>query len=106
MRDLRNHIILGTGVSKVNRDCAGVGLMAGDGYEPNRVLGIPIRTDPQARQGEEPQRVMGFPVDLFGLVDRDWLGSLAHPVRVYRRWARRRRLGPYAVDDDEPRQRG
>lgn len=80
--------------------------MAGDEYEPNRVLGIPIRTDPHARQGEEPQRVMGFPVGSFGPVDRDWLGSLAHPIRAYRRWVQRRRLGPYAADDDEPGRRG
>jgi hypothetical protein len=80
--------------------------MAGDRYEPNRVLGIPIRTDPHARQGEEPQRVMGFPVDLFGPLDRDWLESLAHPVRAYQRWIRRRRMGPYALDDDEPGRRG
>jgi len=34
--------------------------MAGDQYEPNRVQGIPLPSDPHARQGEEPQRVMGF----------------------------------------------
>jgi hypothetical protein len=79
--------------------------MAGDRHEPNRVLGIPLRQDSHARQGEEPQRVMGFPVDWFGSIDRDWLRSLAHPIRGYRRWLRRRRLGPYAVDEDEPRRR-
>ena len=79
--------------------------MAGDQYEPNRVLGIPWRPDPRARQGEEPQRVMGFPVDWFGSIDRDWVRSLAHPIRRYRRWLRRRRLGPYAIDEDEPRRR-
>ena len=81
--------------------------MAGDQYEPNRVLGIPWRSesDPRARQGEEPQRVMGFPVDWFGSIDRDTVRSLAHPIRRYRRWLRRRRLGPYAIDDDEPRHR-
>jgi hypothetical protein len=76
--------------------------MPDDKYEPNRVLGIPWTRDPNARQGEEPQRVMGFPVDWFGRVDTDWLAPLAHPVRGYRRWLRRRRLGPYAVDEDEP----
>jgi len=96
--------------------------MAGDHYEPNRFLGIPRRPDGhaaqggqgghggagvqgghagQARQGEEPQRVMGFPVDWFGHADLDWFRSMAHPVRTYRRWVRRRRLGPYAVDEDE-----
>ena len=66
--------------------------MAGDDYEPNRVLGFPRRAGPNAgppngphtgphsgpgdgrgrRPGEEPQRVMGFPVDWFGAADRDW----------------------------------
>jgi hypothetical protein len=75
--------------------------MANDGYEPNRVLGMPWPSGPRARQGQEPQRVMGFPVDWFGQVDVEWFRSMAHPVRTYRRWVRRRRLGPYAVDDDE-----
>jgi hypothetical protein len=79
--------------------------MAGDDYEPNRVLGMPWRTGPHAGQGKEPQRVMGFPVDWFGSADLGWLRSLAHPVLGYRRWVRRRRLGPYATDDDEPRNR-
>jgi len=91
--------------------------MPDDQYEPNRFLGFPVSSrprarrdgEPQPRQGEEPQRVMGFPVDRlgewFGPADGDWLGSLAHPVRGYRRWLRRRRLGPYAVDDDEPGRR-
>jgi hypothetical protein len=76
--------------------------MANDRYEPNRVLGIPWTKDPHARQGEEPQRVMGFPVDWFGPVDLDGVQSLAHPIRAYRRWLRRRRLGPYAIDEDDP----
>ncbi len=89
--------------------------MADDRYEPNRVLGFPIRAGrpgPQRPEGkgqqradgprEEPQRVMGFPVDSFGPVDLDWLAPLAHPIREYRRWVRRRRLGPYATDEDEP----
>ncbi len=87
--------------------------MAGDEYEPNRVLGFPVTRDPRAkqaaqdrgpkpRQDREPQRMMGFPVDWFGPVDGEWVESLAHPVRTYRRWLRRRRLGPYAIDEDEP----
>jgi hypothetical protein len=76
--------------------------VADDGYEPNRVLGMPWSSGPRARQGEESQRVMGFPVDWFGHADVEWFRSMAHPVRTYRRWVRRRRLGPYAVDEDEP----
>ena len=73
--------------------------------EPNRVLGIPWRPDAHARQGEESQRVMGFPVDGLGSIDRDWVWSLAHPIRGYRRWLHRRCLGPYAVDEDGPGRR-
>ena len=69
--------------------------------ERNRVLGIPVGPDPRRRQGEEQQHVMGFPADVFEDVNLDGLRSLAHPVRAYRRWARRRRLGPYATDEDE-----
>jgi hypothetical protein len=79
--------------------------MADDQYEPNRVLGIPLKRDPQARRVTEPQRVMGFPVDWFGAIDLGWTRALAHPIRHYQRWLRRRRLGPYAIDDDEPRRR-
>jgi hypothetical protein len=73
--------------------------------EPQRVLGEPVwDVGPRARQGEEPQRVMGYPIDSLGPspADREWLLSLAHPIRKYRRWVRRRRLGPYAPDEDEP----
>jgi hypothetical protein len=85
--------------------------MAGDEYEPNRVLGIPRTRHPNTRQDRElpprqdrePQRVMGFPVNWFGpVLDGEWVESLAHPIRTYRRWLRRRRLGPYAIDKDEP----
>ena len=78
---------------------------ASQNEEPQRVMGIPVRNlGPHARRGEEPQRVMGFPVDSLGPgpADREWLRSLAHPVRTYKRWVRRRRLGPYAKDEDEP----
>lgn len=75
--------------------------MPDDRYEPNRVLGMPWPPGPRTRQGQEPQRVMGFPVDWFGQPDVEWFRSMAHPVRTYRRWMRRRRLGPYAVDEDE-----
>jgi hypothetical protein len=78
-----------------------------DEYEPNRFLGFPVRTGPQARKDQKPQagedteprRVMGFPVDLFS--DREWLGALAHPVRDYQRWRRRRARS--GTGEDEPR---
>jgi hypothetical protein len=75
--------------------------MSNDREERNRVLGIPMGTGRHDRQGEEQQRVMGFPVDVFDGVNLDGLRSLAHPIRGYKRWARRRRLGPYATDEDE-----
>ena len=75
--------------------------MRDDNYEPNRVLGMPRGTDRYARQGEEPQRVMGIPVDWFGHVDPRIQRSLTHPIRAYRQWKLRRRLGPFAPDEDE-----
>jgi hypothetical protein len=81
------------------------GRHASQNEEPQRVMGIPVRDlGPHARRGEEPQRVMGFPVDSLGPgpAGRERLRSLAHPIRTYRRWVRRRRLGPYATDEDEP----
>jgi hypothetical protein len=69
-----------------------------DRHEPNRFLGFPVGEDFLARKGshartsEQPQqRVMGFPVDGFDPADLEWLDSLVHPVRAWRRWARRRR---------------
>jgi hypothetical protein len=96
---LRSPLILGSGST-----ATGAKPMRDDNYEPNRVLGIPRGTH-HARQGEEPQRVMGMPVDWFA----DWFGpvdpriqqSLAHPIRAYRRWKLRWRLGPFAPDEDE-----
>jgi len=44
---------------------------------------------------------MGLPADLFDGVNLDGLSFLAHPIRAYKRWARRRRLGPYATDENE-----
>jgi hypothetical protein len=81
------------------------GRHAGQDEQPQRVLGMPVRDlGPHARRDEEPQRVMGFPIDSLGPgpAGRGWLLSLAHPVRTYKRWVRRRRLGPYATDQDEP----
>jgi hypothetical protein len=45
---------------------------------------------------------MGFPADIFEGVNLDGLRSLVHPVQGYKRWARRRRLGPYAADENKP----
>ncbi len=73
--------------------------MASNREERNRVLGFPVGPDPHREQREE-QHVMGIPADVFEDVNLDVLRSLAHPVRACRRWARRRRLGPYAADDD------
>lgn len=79
------------------------GRHASQNEEPQRVMGIPVRDlGPHARRSEEPQRVMGFPVDSLGPAERERLRSLAHPIRTYKRWVRRRRLGPYATDEDEP----
>ena len=76
--------------------------MTDDEYEPNRVLGFPLTRHPHARQDMESQRVLGFSPDWSGRIDIDWIRSLAHPIRGYRRWLRRRRFGPYAIDEDEP----
>ena len=75
--------------------------MADDREEPHRFLGMPTGEHRQLRPSEEQQRVLGFPVDSFGSVDREWFLSMAHPVRTYKQWARRRRLGPYVTDEDE-----
>jgi hypothetical protein len=75
--------------------------MSNNGEERNRVFGLPIGSDPHHPRAEEKQRVLGFPVDTFDGVNLDGLRSLAHPIRGYKRWARRRRLGPYAPEDDE-----
>jgi hypothetical protein len=75
--------------------------MTDDKYEPKRVLGFPVTRDPNARHDTEPQRVMGFSSDQFDGIDMDWIRSLAHPIRGYRRWLRRRRFGPYAIDEGE-----
>ena len=75
--------------------------MADGREERDRVLGMSIGEHRRLRPGEEQQRVLGFPVDSFGSVDREWFGSMAHPVQTYKQWARRRRLGPYVTDEDE-----
>ena len=78
--------------------------MSNQPKEPNRILGLPrVRRDPNA---PEPQHMLGLPADWFGSIDREWFRSFAHPVKAYRRWARRRRLGAYALDEDDPDARG
>jgi hypothetical protein len=75
--------------------------MSNNREERNRVLGVPIGKSPYDRQGEEQQHVMGFPADSLDGLDLQRLLPLLHPIQGYKRWARRRRLGPYATDDDE-----
>ena len=76
--------------------------MSNDREETSRVFGMP-RNDigPHSTQGEEPQRVLGVPVDWYGPADWTPFRSLRHPVKAYKRWALRRRLGPYAPADDD-----
>jgi hypothetical protein len=74
--------------------------VANDRGERNRVFGMPRGADPYAKQDEERQRVLGVPVDWYGPVDWSWLRSVRHPIKACRRWALRRRLGPYAPDDE------
>ena len=75
-----------------------------EGEEPQRYMGLPIGSfGPHSNPDEEPQRIAGFPVGSIGPTpaDLESLRSLAHPIRTYKRWARRRRLGFYATDEDE-----
>jgi hypothetical protein len=74
--------------------------VAGDREERNKVFGIPRGADPYAKQGEEPQRILGVPVDWYGPIDSFRLRWIRHPIKAYKRWAVRRRLGPYAPDDE------
>ena len=76
--------------------------MANDREERNKVFGMPRGVDPYARQGEEPQRVLGVPVDWFGPVNPDLLRALRHPVKEYKHWAVRHRLGPFAPEEGYP----
>ena len=78
--------------------------MPSDHEESGRMFGVPVRGGPARQQRSEPQRVLGFPVDMFKGVDVDFFRGLVHPVKSYRRWSRRRRLGVYAVDDDASRE--
>lgn len=72
--------------------------------EPQRVMGQPIWDLGPGSRPDEPQRVMGYPVDSVGpsAADRARLlalaRELAHPIRAFQQWVRRRRLGPYTDD--------
>jgi len=74
--------------------------VARDREERNKVFGMPRGPDAYARQGEEPQRFLGVPVDWYGPVDSVRFRSIRHPIKAYKRWAVRRRLGPYAPGDE------
>lgn len=77
--------------------------MADDREEQNRVLGMPRGQDPYApRQGEAKQYILGLPADWYGPVDREFFRSLRHPIKACRYWLRRRRLGPFALEEDDP----
>jgi hypothetical protein len=79
--------------------------MTGDREERTRAFGMPQGTDRHARQGEEPQRVLGVPLDWYGPVNRELYRAFTHPVRTFKRWRLRRRLGPYAPPEEEPQPR-
>ena len=74
--------------------------MTSNREEKNRVLGFAVGPGPRNNQHEE-QHVMGFPASWFDNVNVDALFWLVHPVREYRRWARRRRPGSDAPGEDE-----
>ncbi len=76
--------------------------MTRDREERNTVFGMPRDVDPYARQGEEPQRFLGVPVDWYGPVDPKLLQFLRHPVKAYKYWVLRRRLGIYAPEEGDP----
>jgi hypothetical protein len=73
---------------------------ARQGEEQQRVLGQPIGDLGPGSRPEEPQRVMGYPIDSIGptAADIEWFKSWVHPIRTYKRWVRRRRLGPYDLE--------
>jgi hypothetical protein len=45
-------------------------------------------------------------VDWYGPVDRDRLRSLRHPIKAYKHWLLRRRLGPFAPEEGDPEPKG
>ena len=74
--------------------------MTGNRDERNRVLGFSVGPGRHPGQREE-QHVMGFPASWFDDINVDALVWLVHPVRQYRRWARRRHPDPDATGEDE-----
>jgi len=73
--------------------------MTGDPEEKNRVFGFPVGSGPRGGQYEE-QHVMGFPASWFDNINVDPLVWLVHPIREFRRWARRRSQGPDGPGED------
>ena len=74
--------------------------MTGNGDERNRVLGFPVGPSRHPGRREE-QHVMGFPASWFDDINVDALVWLVHPVRQYRRWARRHHPDPHATGGGE-----
>jgi hypothetical protein len=74
--------------------------MTSNREEKNRVLGFPVGGGSRSSQYEE-QHVMGFPASWFDNVNVDALVWLVHPIREYRRWARRRHPGAHVPGEDD-----
>jgi hypothetical protein len=75
--------------------------MPSEAEERKRILGFPAGPNPYGPRDQEPRRYLGMRADWVGPVDVQWFGSLVHPLRSWRRWNRHRRLGPYALNDDD-----
>jgi hypothetical protein len=80
--------------------------MASDREERNKVFGMPREVDRSARQGEEPRRVLGVSADWYDPVDWDRLRSFRHPIKAYKQWSLRHRLGPFAPEEGDPEPKG
>jgi hypothetical protein len=80
--------------------------MPSDQEERNTFFGIPRGAGSSARQDEETRRVLGVPVDWYGPVDPDLFRSLRRPIKTYKQWLLRRRLGPFAPEEGDPEPKG